>query len=388
MAGLCAESSDHRMISTSLPLAQYQAQKDEILACVERVLGRGVYILGPEVKAFEKDFADFCGVAHGVGVNSGTDALILALRALGISTGDEVVTVSHTALATVSAIVAVGATPVLVDIEATYYTLDPLVLESAMTTRTKAIVAVHLYGQSADMDAIIAAAKKHGVYVVEDCAQAAGGRYKGRRVGSMGHVACFSFYPTKNLGALGDGGMVVTNDGTIAERVRRLRQYGWDESRSTEEPGLNSRLDEIQAAILAIKLRALDENNAQRAAIAQRYNAAFTGLPAAVPAERPGTTHVYHLYVLSCDDRDRLREYLATQDVLAGIHYPVPAHRHGGYEKRVVLSSRGLSVTSRLVDRVLTLPLYPELSDGDVERVIAAVRQFYNQSHVNKRGIS
>jgi len=365
------------MISTSLPLAQYQAQKDEILACVARVFERGVYILGPEVKSFEENFADFCGVAHSVGVNSGTDALILALRALGVTTGDEVITVSYTALATVAAIVATGATPVLVDVDATYYTLDPLALESALTSRTKAIVVVHLYGQAADMDAILAVAKQHGVSVIEDCAQAAGGRYKGRRVGNIGDISCFSFYPTKNLGALGDGGMVVTDDGTIAERVRRLRQYGWDESRSTKEPGLNSRLDEIQAAILAVKLRVLDEQNARRAAIAQCYNTAFVGLPVTLPAKRPETTHAYHLYVLACGDREKLQAYLAIQGVLASIHYPVPAHRYGGYENRVVISKSGLPVTNGLVDRVLTLPLYPELSDGDVERVIAAVRRFY-----------
>ena len=366
------------MISTSLPLAQYQAQKDEILACVSRVFERGIYILGPEVTTFEQRFADFCGVAHGVGVNSGTDALILALRALDVTSGDEVVTVSHTALATVAAIVATGATPVLVDIDPVYYTLDPTALESALTSRTKAIVPVHLYGQLADVDAILAVANKRGVPVIEDCAQAAGGQYKGRKVGSLGDVACFSFYPTKNLGALGDGGMVVTNDGTLAERVRRLRQYGWNESRSTEKPGLNSRLDEVQAAILTIKLPRLDENNARRTAIARRYNAAFSGLPLTLPSERPHTKHVYHLYVLSCDDRDGLRKHLAAHDILAGVHYPVPAHRHGGYEKRIVISSKGLNVTNRLVDRILTLPLYPELADQDVERVITAVGQFYN----------
>jgi len=376
------------MIPTSLPLAQYQSQKEDILACVARVFEHGAYILGPEVMAFEKSFAGFCGVAYGVGVNSGTDALILALRALGVSVGDEVITVSHTALATISAIVAVGATPVLVDIDATHYTLDPRALGAAMTARTRAIVAVHLYGQSADMGSIIALAKRHKVHVVEDCAQAAGGRYKGRRVGSMGDVACFSFYPTKNLGALGDGGMVVTNDGNRRERVRRLRQYGWDESRSTEEPGVNSRLDEVQAAILAVKLRTLDDNNDRRGAIARRYNAAFAGLPVTLPAERADTTHVYHLYVVSCDNRDGLREHLASQGIVAGIHYPVPAHRHGGYEKRVVMSRTGLSITNRLVDRILTLPLFPELADGDVERVITAVRQFYTQKHGIKRGIS
>ncbi len=365
------------MISYALPLAQYQSRQAEIIAAVTRVLDRGNYILGPEVASFEKAFAAYCGAAHGVGVASGTDALILALKALKIGAGDEVVTVSHTAVATVAAVLAVGATPVLADIDPQFYTIDQDSLAAAITPRTKAVIAVHLYGQSADMDAVLAIAKSHGLAVIEDCAQAAGGVYKGRRIGSLGNIGCFSFYPTKNLGAIGDGGMVVTDDALIAERVRRLCQYGWDKQHVTDEPGLNSRLDEIQAAILNIKLTTLDADNSSRIKIAQRYNAAFADLPITPPAVRPETVHVYHLYVVACDKRDRLKEHLATHQVSTGIHYPVPVHRHGGYDNRVLTPDKGLPVTEGLVNRILTLPLYPELTSVQIEQVIGAVRSYY-----------
>lgn len=366
------------MIPTSSPLAAYQAQRDEIRARVLAVLEGGSYILGPEVESFEQDFSAYCQTAYGVGVNSGTDALILTLKALDIGPGDEVVTVSHTALATVSAVLAAGATPVLVDIDPIYYTLDPAALGDAITTRTRAIVPVHLYGQAADMDAILAVAARHGIPVIEDCAQASGAMYKERRVGSMGDAGCFSFYPTKNLGAIGDGGMVVSNNRQIADRVRRIRQYGWDANRATDRLGINSRLDEIQAAILAVKLPLLDRNNGRRAAIARRYSDSFAGLPVTVPAERPESGHVYHLYVLSCDDRDGLRKHLMEHEVLAGVHYSVAAHRHGGYASRVSISPAGLAKTDQLVDRIISLPIYPEMTEADVERVIAAVDLYFS----------
>ncbi len=365
------------LIPTASPLAGYQSQRDDIRARVLAVLEGGAYILGPEVAGFEQSFSDYCQVAYGIGVNSGTDALILALKALGIGPGDEVVTVSHTALATVSAVLAAGATPVLVDIDPIHYTLDPAALSDVMTAQTKAIVPVHLYGQAADMDPILEVAVRHGIPVIEDCAQAIGATYKGRRVGSIGDAGCFSFYPTKNLGAIGDGGMVVTNNRQIADRVRRIRQYGWDENRSTDQLGINSRLDEIQAAILAVKLPLLDRNNARRAAIARRYSDSFAGLPITVPVERPESAHVYHLYVVSCEDRDGLRQHLMKHQVLAGVHYPVAAHRHGGYASRVSISSTGLARTDRLVDRIISLPIYPELTDSEVEQVIAAVNAYY-----------
>jgi dTDP-4-amino-4,6-dideoxygalactose transaminase len=366
------------LIPTSSPLAAYQAQRDDIRARILSVLEGGNYVLGPEVESFEQSFSAYCQARYGIGVNSGTDALILTLRALDIGPGDEVVTVSHTALATVAAVLAVGATPVLVDIDPIYYTLDPAVLGDAITARTKAIVPVHLYGQPADMDSILDVAKKHGIPVIEDCAQATGAIYKGRRVGSIGDAGCFSFYPTKNLGAIGDGGMVVTNSQRISDRVRRIRQYGWDARRETDRLGINSRLDEVQAAILAAKLPLLDLNNERRGAIARRYSAAFAGLPVTLPLQRQETVHVYHLYVLSCDDRDGLRRHLMDRQVLAGIHYPVAAHRHGTYASRVSLSATGLEMTDKVVDRILSLPIYPELPEPDVDRVIEAVNSYFD----------
>jgi dTDP-4-amino-4,6-dideoxygalactose transaminase len=371
------QGAGFQLIPTSSPLAAYQAQRDEIRARILSVLDGGNYILGPEVESFERSFSAYCRTDYGVGVNSGTDALILTLKALDIGPGDEVVTVSHTALATVSAVLAVGATPVLVDIDPIFYTLDPAALGDAISTRTKAIVPVHLYGQPADMDAILAVAQRHGIPVIEDCAQATGALYKGRRVGSIGDAGCFSFYPTKNLGAIGDGGMVVTSDHSLAERIRRIRQYGWDERRETDRLGVNSRLDEIQAAILSVKLPLLDQNNERRAAIAHRYSESLSGLPVIVPDERPETMHAYHLYVLACDDRDDLRRHLLNKQVIAGIHYPVAAHRHAAYANRVAIPTAGLKTTDSLVNRVLSLPIFPEQSDSQCDDVIAAVRSHY-----------
>jgi dTDP-4-amino-4,6-dideoxygalactose transaminase len=365
------------MIQCASPAAQYRTHKDAIQAAVLRVLESDSYILGMEVSAFEAAFASYCGSArtlHAVGVNSGTDALILAMRALGIGAGDEVVTVAHTAVATVAAVIAVGATPVLIDIDPLTYTLDPALIELAMTSRTKAVIAVHLYGQAADMDAINEIARRHGVAVIEDCAQAAGGIFKGNRIGCLGDVACFSFYPTKNLGAIGDAGMVVAADAALAERVRCLRQYGWDSTRQTRTPGFNSRLDEVQAAILNVKLPFLDAENECRARLASRYDEGLSGLPLILPAVRPDTRHVYHLYVIACDDRDAFKAGLERAGIMAGIHYPVPIHRQGGYAQRVVLPAQGLPVTDRLVARILSLPLYPELGEAEVEQVIAVIR--------------
>jgi dTDP-4-amino-4,6-dideoxygalactose transaminase len=365
------------MIPWASPGAQYRAHKEAIWTAIGRVLDSGVYVLGGEVERFERAFAGYCGVTHAVGVASGTDALILALRALGVGAGDEVVTVSHTALATVAAIIAAGATPVLVDVEAETYTMDPARIEEAVTPKTRAIIAVHLYGQPAELDAIGAIAKRHGLKLVEDCAQAAGARYRGRRVGGIGDVGCFSFYPTKNLGAIGDGGMVTTSDQALALRLRRLRQYGWDEARQTEDVGLNSRLDPLQAAILDAKLPFLDKDNARRAAIAARYRAGLAALPLALPQQRAGTDHAYHLYVLACEHREALAAFLGKHGIGCAVHYPRPAHRHGGYSARLRIPDAGLPATDRLVDRILSLPIYPELEDAAVERVIAAIRDFY-----------
>jgi dTDP-4-amino-4,6-dideoxygalactose transaminase len=358
------------------PAAQYRAHQKIIQAAIARVLDSGFFVLGEEVEAFERTFAQYCGVAHGVGVASGTDALELAMRALGIGPGDEVITVSHTAVATAAAVLACDATPVLVDIEDAYYTIDAAKIEAAITPRTRAIVAVHLYGQAVDMDAVLKLARGHGLRVIEDCAQSTGGRTGARRLGSMGDAACFSFYPTKNLGAIGDGGMVVSSDADVIARVRRLRQYGWDDARKTHEVGRNSRLDPMQAAILTAKLPHLDADNARRAAIAARYDRGLAGLPFVRPQARPNTTHVYHLYVVRCDDRAGVMAHLRADQIGSAIHYAEPVHVQRGYAEKSVLPQGGLPVTDAAVDKILSLPMYPELTDAEVDRVIASLARY------------
>jgi dTDP-4-amino-4,6-dideoxygalactose transaminase len=364
------------VIPFTSPVAQYRAHKAAIDEAVRCVMESGKYIMDHEVVTFEHAFSQYCGCDHAVGVGNGTDALILALRACQIGSRAEVITVSHTAVATVAAVLAVSAAPVLVDVDAIYYTLDPAALEHALTERTKAIIAVHLYGQAADMETITDFARRHGLIVIEDCAQAVGGSYKGKRLGSFGDAACFSFYPTKNLGAIGDGGMVVTCNPDIAMRVRRLRQYGWDERRQTSDIGVNSRLDEIQAAILSAKLPSLDTDNNRRARLAARYADGLAGLPITVPRPRPGANHVFHRYVLACDHRDGLKSHLASAEIGSGIHYPLPVHRQDGYAQRVRLAGK-LTVTDRLAASILSLPMYPELQEEEVDRIIATIRSYY-----------
>jgi dTDP-4-amino-4,6-dideoxygalactose transaminase len=359
------------------PAAQYRAHQKAIQAAIARVLDNGFFVLGEEVDSFERAFAEYCGVGHGIGVASGTDALELAMRALDIGRGDEVITVSHTAVATAAAVLACGATPMLVDIEEAHYTLDPSRIEAAITPRTKAILPVHLYGQAADLDSIFALARARKLRVIEDCAQCTGGRYGSRRLGSLGDIACFSFYPTKNLGAIGDGGMVITSDADLAARVRRLRQYGWDEARKTHEIGRNSRLDPMQAAILAAKLPHLDADNARRAALAARYERGLAGLPLTLPPARVNSTHVFHLYVVQCADRQRLMAHLKADQIGSAIHYAEPVHVQTGYAEKSVMPKSGLPITTGIAGRIVSLPMYPELSDAEADRVIASIRRFF-----------
>jgi len=360
-------------IPAANPRAQVAAHRAEIDAAIARVLEAGRYILGDETRAFEREFAEYVGVAHGVGVGSGTEALHLALRACDIGPGDEVITVAHTAVATVAAIDMTGATPVLVDIDPAAYTLDPRLLDRAVTPRTKAVVPVHLYGMAADLEPILDIARRRGLRVVEDCAQAHGATYRGRRVGAWGDIAAFSFYPTKNLGALGDGGLVATHDAALAERVRRLREYGWVERYVSAVGGWNSRLDELQAAVLRVKLRYLDGDNARRRALAAIYDAS---LPSTMP--RPaarGGEHVYHLYVIRHPHRDHLARDLRARGIDTGIHYPVPVHLQPAYRGR--LGNAGwLPETERAAREILSLPMYPELAEEQVRQVAQAIRQF------------
>ena len=367
---------------TVIPLvdlkAAYGRLQAEIDAAVARVLAGGWYILGPEVSAFESEFAAYLGVEHAVGVASGTDAVLLALRALGIGPGDEVITVAHTAVATVTAIELAGATPRLVDINPTTYTLDPAQLAAAIRPRTRAIVPVHLYGAPADMDAVLAVARAHALPVVEDCAQAHGARYRGQMVGTLGDAAAFSFYPTKNLGALGDGGAVATNRPEVAERLRLLRQYGWRERYVSDVAGTNSRLDELQAAILRVRLRHLDAENAVRRWLAARYDAALAGLPIARPAARPDDGPVYHLYLISAATRDALAEHLRARGIGTGVHYPVPVHRQPAYA-HLGYGPGSLPATEAAAAEVLSLPMYPDLTEESVDAVVAAIKEYLDR---------
>jgi dTDP-4-amino-4,6-dideoxygalactose transaminase len=340
---------------------------------VGRVFARGRFILGGAGAELEREFAKYCGVGHAVAVASGTDALWLALEALGIGSSDEVVTVSNTCAPTIAAIVKAGAVPVLVEVDPATLTMDPGRAEAALSPRTKCLLPVHLYGQCADLSALRDLAERRGLFLVEDCAQAHGAEYEGRRAGSVGHAGCFSFYPTKNLGALGDGGMVVTHDGALAQRLRLLRNYGYGEPSRSVLKGYNSRLDEVQAAVLLAGLDRLDEWNERRRAIASRYTAAFRSGPVTPPTESASARHVYHLYVVRSGERERLRERLRAQRVETMIHYPVPVHRQEGYAGLVRIGPGGLELTERLAGEVLSLPIYPELTDHEVDRVIDAV---------------
>ena len=354
------------------PRASYLAHRVEIDQAIARVLAGGRYILGPETQAFEQEFAAYVGVGHGIGVGSGTEALHLALTACGVGPGDEVISVSHTAVATVAAIELSGATPVLVDIDPATYTLDPQGVQAAITPRTTAIVPVHLYGHPADMAALLSIARPRGLRVVEDCAQSHGAMWAGKRTGAWGDAAAFSFYPTKNLGGLGDGGMVVTDDPGVAERARLLRQYGWRDRYVSAVPGWNSRLDELQAAILRVKLAHLDSDNGARQALAGRYAARLAGAGLGLPGSRGDAVHVYHLYVVRDPRREDLRAHLAGQGIGTGIHYPVPVHLQPAYRGRLGRVG-SLPQSERAAAEVLSLPLFPELHADRVEAVAAAV---------------
>ena len=363
------------------PRASYFEQQDEIDAAVARVLAGGQYILGGEAAAFESAFAAWLGVAHAVGAGSGTDALELALRACGIGAGDLVFTVSHTAVATVAAIERAGATAVLVDIEPGGFTMDPAVLEAALRRpppgRPAAILPVHLYGEPADLAPILRLASRHGLRVIEDCAQSHGALYRGAKTGSFGDVACFSFYPTKNLGAFGDAGMTATDDPALATALREIREYGWRDRYISARVGINTRLDPIQAAILAAKLPRLAADNARRQAVAAHYDEGLAGLPLALPGRRPDRGHVFHQYVIRSGTRDALREHLRRVQIGTGIHYPAPVHRQPAYEGRLAEFPPSLPETTRAAREILSLPVYPQLPAASVDRVIAETRRFF-----------
>lgn len=354
---------------------QYQALKPEIDHAIARVLDRTDFILGEEVRRFEEEFAAYCQANYAVGLDSGTSALELGLRALGIGAGDEVLVPVNSFIASALAVSFTGATPVFVDVDPVTYNADVQRLVRHITPRTKAIMPVHLYGQPAEMDAIMEVAEGYGLFVIEDACQAHGARYKGRRVGSLSHVAAFSFYPGKNLGAYGDGGALVTNDSQIADRARMLRNYGQREKYHHLSLGWNRRLDTLQAAVLRVKLRRLDEWNALRRRWAALYDQLLQGCDVIRPVASPPGEHVYHLYVIQVEERDRLQAYLAANGIATGIHYPIPIHLQPAY---AALGHRvgDFPITERCAPRLLSLPMFPELRADEVERIAGYIRSF------------
>lgn len=371
------------MIPQTDPKAGYLAQQTEIDAAIRRVLEGGRYILGDEVSSFEAEFAAYAGAKHGIACASGTDALILALRALEIGPGDAVFTVSHTAVATVAAIELTGATPVLLDVDG-YYGLDVAQLEATLAqwpadaaAKPRAIIPVHLYGQAADMPAIAALAAKYDLAIIEDGSQAHGARLGGIGIGHWGALCTYSLYPTKNLGAIGDGGIITSNDAGLTQRLKELREYGWRERYVSAIAGMNSRLDPIQAAILRVKLTRLVQDTAQRQAIAKRYDAGLAGIASlALPSSRIGSEQVYHQYVIDVgpERRDGLRAKLTEAGIGNLVHYPVPVHLQPAYQGRVMLGRGGLARTERAALSILSLPMFPQLSDAQADAVIAAVQ--------------
>jgi dTDP-4-amino-4,6-dideoxygalactose transaminase len=361
----------------TLPLvdlkAQYRNIRAEVRTAIERVLESGQFILGAEVASFEQEFAAYCGVRHAVAVNSGTSALHLALLAAGVGPGDEVITVPFTFVATVAAIQYTGARAVLVDVDEQSYTMRMDAVEAALTPRTKAVVPVHLYGQAADMAALVPLARRHGLVIVEDAAQAHGAEDRGRRVGSIGDLGCFSFYPVKNLGAYGEGGMVITADDRFAERLRVLRNCGQVDKYVHAVRGYNSRLDEIQAAVLRVKLPHLEQWNEARRSRAALYDKLLAGSRVITPFARIDARHVYHLYAIRTLERDACRRHLTEAGIQTSVHYPVPVHLQAGYAD-LGYGAGAFPVSERLADEVLSLPMYPELDDAAVETIAKAVR--------------
>ncbi len=359
---------------------QYAPLKAEILEGISHVLDGMQLFLGENVQRFEAEFAAFCGARYGIGVSDGTAALHILLRAMGVGPGDEVITVSHTFIATAEAIILAGAHPVFVDIDPKTYLMDVAQVESKLTPRTKAIMPVHLYGQTVDMDPLLELAAKHGLRVIEDACQAHGATYKGKKAGSLGDGAAFSFYYSKNLGAYGEGGLVTTSDPELARRVRMIRDHGSERRYQHEVVGWNGRLDEIQAAVLRCKLPHLDRWNEQRRKHAHQYTQLFKNGPVTTPTECPTNRHVYHLYVIRAPQRDELQAWLKQRGVSTGIHYPVPLHQQKAL-RFLGYNTGDLPATERIAGEILSLPLYPELNSDQVQYVADSIAAFYSSQH-------
>ena len=360
----------------------HESMRAELSAAIEEVIDASAFAGGTYVERFERDFARFCGVKHASGVGNGTDALWFALLALGVGPGDEVITVPATFMATAEAISFCGARPVFVDIDEETYTMDSAQLEQAITPRTKAIVPVHLFGQTADMDPILAVARKHGLPVVEDACQAHGAEYKGRKAGSLGDVGCFSFYPGKNLGALGEAGAAVTNNSELKQKIDTLRDHGQAKKYHHTKMGWNGRMDGIQGAVLSVKLKRLAEGNEMRRCHAQRYTGLLTGIDEIIlPKTAPHRVHAFHLYAIRVPQRDELIRSLGDQGISSGIHYPIPVHLQEAY-RSLGLSCGAFPVAERCADEFVSLPMFPELTSAQIEAVGRAVRAWVGNSLV------
>lgn len=370
------------MIKSTIPSFSLQRQNRliarEIKEAIARVIRKGNFILGEEVENFEKEFAVYSGVKYAVGVGSGTDALFLSLLALGIGPGDEVVTVANTAVPTCSAISMAGARPVFVDIDPLYYTMDMAQVEATVSSRTRAIMPVHLFGQIADMEKLQKITRKHGLAIIEDACQAHGSDYRGKKAGSMGLLGAFSFYPTKNLGSFGDGGMITTNDEALARKLKMLRFYGMEDKKSYWHPlkGVNSRLDEVQAAILRTKLPCLDNWNRQRQVLARSYRNLLSDSPVNLPEEAPYCCHNYHLFVIRAEKRGDLQTHLSKKKIGTAIHYALPVHLQGAYSE-LGYKKGSLPVTEDYAGKILSLPMFPELKDSEVKHISKTIDDFY-----------
>jgi dTDP-4-amino-4,6-dideoxygalactose transaminase len=357
--------------------AQYHSLRGEIDSAVQRVLEHGSFILGEEVAAFENEFAIYSGARYAVGVASGTEALQLALSACEIKKGEEVITSAHTSVATIAAIEMAGARPILVDIDPQRYTMNPKLVSAAVSGRTRVLLPVHVYGCPADLSPLLEMAQTNNLSVVEDCAQAHGARYRGKHVGRFGQIGAFSFYPTKNLGAYGDGGAVITDDPAVGQHIRRLRQYGWGEDRVSGVKGINSRLDELQAAILRVKLKHLETWNARRSELASLYRTLLAESKVGLPPDPVECAPVHHLFVIRCEKRDALRAFLSERGIQTLVHYPVPVHLQPAYAN--LGYRKGDFPETELASReVLSLPLYPEMTDESVGVVSRAILDFFN----------
>tara|TARA_B100000401_G_C52790684_1_gene713234 strand:- start:185 stop:1291 length:1107 start_codon:yes stop_codon:yes gene_type:complete len=367
------------MIFFANPQEQFKSYKQEIENAVLKVLSSKNFILGSEVNSLEKEFAEYIGANFSIGVANGTDAIEISLRALNIGKGDEVITVSHTAVATVSAIESSGATPILVDIEEDFFTLDINKLDEVVSKKTRAIICVHLYGQPGNIIKIRDYCKKNDLYLIEDVSQAHGSTFKNIKLGLFGDISCFSCYPTKNLGAIGDAGLIVTNNEKHAKNIKAIREYGWQTKRYLSDlVGRNSRMDEIQAAILRIKLKNLDKDNLKRIRIAKIYSDHLRDKDLILPKLRKDSLHVFHLYVIRSRERDKLLNFLKEKEIFAGIHYPFPIHKQPAYKKRFK-TSESMLVTEIASKEVLSLPIYPELNDNDIDYILEMFTLFLSK---------